>query len=95
MNDRQKVSSALNMLRDLKWRKESSWLTNAMRIDEIIKMLEMPNEDHMADAGVPGAAAPASASPRQRAGLSDRLIALLGKPSGNARRPKAHALIKK
>jgi len=89
MNDREKIQAALSMLQGMKWGRES-WLSNAMRIDEVVQMLQAPGNDRTG-AGEPSAAV----SSRPRAGLSDRLIALLGKHSGSARPSKIHLTGKK
>lgn len=79
MTNEQKISTALNMLQQLKWNQDSTWLSNAMRIDEVIQMLRTP-------ATLPANVADQKTiSHRQRAGLSDRLVALIGKRSQDAR----------
>lgn len=82
MNNEQKIAYALDMLQKIKWGHESGWLTNAMMIDEVIRVLKTPCSSPAAD--------PVQKinSRSQRAGLSDRLMALIGKPSGNARAAK-------
>lgn len=83
MNNEEKIAYALDMLQALKWNRDSNWLSNAMRIDEVIRVLKSPST------GSPATGPGQKTAPRsQRAGLSDRLIALIGKPSGSARARK-------
>ncbi len=84
MTNEQKVQAAISMLQELKWNRDSNWLANAMMIDEVLQMLRTPSKED-----VPGQNA---ASSRPRAGLSDRLIALIGKPSRNTRAVKTQKL---
>ena len=82
MNNEEKIKYALGMLQQLKWSRESNWLSNAMAIDEVIRVLQTPST---LPATVPGQ----KTTPRSsRAGLSDRLSALIGKRSGKARASK-------
>jgi len=87
MTNEEKIQNALCMLQDLKWKRDNSWLANAMIVDEVIKLLKTPenkrDEEYPSAVGIS-----AAVSSRPRAGLSDRLIALLGKRSGNARAGK-------
>jgi hypothetical protein len=82
MTDKQKVAYALNMLQQLKWNRDSTWLSNAIHIDEVIRVLKSPSTGVGVSATGPGQKI---VSRSQRAGLSDRLMALIGKPSGSAR----------
>jgi hypothetical protein len=77
MTNEEKVQAAISMLQELKWNRDSNWLANSMRIDEVLQMLRTPS---------PVSAAVNTRHPR--AGLSDRLIALIGKPSRNTRAAK-------
>ena len=76
MTKDEKIEAALQLLEQIKWGKDSSWLSAARIVDEVTNLLRSPSTQ------VPGTNA---AAPRPRAGLSDRLIALIGKRSGNTR----------
>jgi len=77
MNAEEKVQAAISMLQELKWNRDNNWLANAMRIDEVLQMLRTPSPvQTMVNTCHP------------RAGLSDRLIALIGKRSRNTRAAK-------
>lgn len=79
MNNEEKISTALSMLQQLKWNQDSNWLSNAMLIDEVIRVLKTPST-------LPATVPEQKTNSRsRRAGLSDRLIALLGTRSGSAR----------
>jgi len=83
MTNEEKIQGAIEMLQQIKLNRDTSWLSAAMMIDEVIKLLRSPSSV------VPGQNA---ASSRPRAGLSDRLIALIGKPSRNTRAVKTQKL---
>ena len=76
MNDRQKINVALDLLQGIRHGPDQSWITNAMTVDEVIRILRMPGENNMDTV---------TAKRVPRAGLSDRLFALLGKRARDAR----------
>ena len=82
MTNEEKISTALSMLQQLKWSREINWLSNAMAIDEVIQILKTPST---LPATIPGQKI---VSRSRRAGLSDRLMALLGTRSQDARARK-------
>jgi len=80
MNAEEKVQAAISMLQELKWNRDNNWLANAMRIDEVLQMLRSPS--------TPSPVQTTVNTCHPRAGLSDRLIALIGKRSRNTRAAK-------
>ena len=76
MNNEEKIVVAIAMLRELKWGRES-WLSNASRIDEVINVLQSRSSPGIKDRPVE--------TFQPRAGLSDRLFALIGKRARDAR----------
>ena len=74
MTNEEKIRTALELLRALKWDRES-WLSNACRIDEVINVLQSRSSKPKSPVE----------TLQPRSGLSDRLFALLGKRARDAR----------